>query len=63
MWLLVLALATTGIAFVTFVVTTLVSEPASIITLGVILLLSVILAFGWTGQGAAGSAAKTAGAV
>jgi amino acid transporter len=46
-WLLVLALATTAIAFATFVVTTLVTEPASIVTLGIILLLSVILDFGW----------------
>lgn len=45
--ILVLALATTGLAFVMFVITTLVTEPASIVTLGGILLLSVVLDLGW----------------
>jgi amino acid transporter len=60
-WILALAIATTGIAFLTFVVTTLVSEPASIVTLVVILLLSVALDFGWK-RTAGPTAAKTAGA-
>jgi amino acid transporter len=46
-WILALAIATAGIAFVTFVVTTLVTEPATMVTLVVILLLSVVLDFGW----------------
>jgi amino acid transporter len=45
--ILVLALATTSIAFVTFVITTLDTEPASIVTLIVILLLSVALDSWW----------------
>lgn len=56
LWLLVLALATTGIAFVTFVVTTLDTEPASIITLIVIILLSAALDFGWKRRAGAGPA-------
>jgi hypothetical protein len=47
LWILVLAIATTGIAFLAFVITTLDTEPASIITLVVIILLSVALDFGW----------------
>jgi L-asparagine transporter-like permease len=46
-WILVLALATAGIAFVTFVLTTLVTEPGTVAALVVILLLSVALDFGW----------------
>jgi amino acid transporter len=57
-WILVLALATTGITFLTFVVTTLTTEPASIVALVVILLLSVLIDFGW--KRSAGSAAPTA---
>jgi hypothetical protein len=46
-WILVLARAATAIVFLAFVVTTLVSEPASIVTLGVILLLSVVVDGVW----------------
>jgi amino acid transporter len=46
-WLLVMALATTGIAFLTFVFTTLDSEPASVVALVLILLVSVTLDFWW----------------
>ena len=45
--LLVLALLTTGITLLTFVVTTLVQEPASMVTLVAILLISLGLDFGW----------------
>jgi amino acid transporter len=45
--LLVAAIATTGVAFLTFVFTTLVNEPASAITLVVILLVSVVLDLRW----------------
>ena len=48
MSLLVLAVATTGIAFLTFVVTTLDTEPASVWALLLIILLSVILDFWWS---------------
>jgi len=43
-------IATTGLAFVAFVVTTLVSEPASMVTLLVIVLLAVGLDVGWKYQ-------------
>jgi amino acid transporter len=46
--ILVIALATVLIALATFTVTTLVQEPASIATLGLILLLSVALDVGWS---------------
>jgi amino acid transporter len=52
-WLLVLAIATTGIAFLMFAVTTLDTEPASFWTLLVILALSVILEFWWKRAAAA----------
>jgi amino acid transporter len=45
--ILVLGLVTTGLALLTFVLTTLVDEPASIITLLAILGLSVVLDVGW----------------
>jgi amino acid transporter len=61
-WILVLALATTATAFLTFVVTTLVTEPATIVTLVVILLLSVVLDFGWK-RPAGPPAQQAAGAV
>jgi len=48
--MLVLGIATTGLAFVAFVVTTLVSEPASMVTLLVIVLLAVGLDVGWKYQ-------------
>ena len=48
--LLVLGIATTGLAFVTFVVTTLVDEPASAVTLVAIVLLAVGLDLGWKYQ-------------
>jgi amino acid transporter len=44
---LVLAIAAAGVVLVTFVFTTLIHEPASIVTLFVILALSVVLDFGW----------------
>jgi amino acid transporter len=44
---LVLGVVTTGLAFLTFVFTTLIGEPASSVTLVVILLLSFSLDFGW----------------
>jgi L-asparagine transporter-like permease len=44
---LVVAIAAAGVVLVTFVFTTLIHEPASIVTLFVILALSVILDFGW----------------
>ena len=45
--LLVAAIATTAVAFLTFVFTTLVSEPASAVTLAVILLVSIVLDHRW----------------
>ena len=47
LWLLLLAIATAGGVFVTFVFTTLVHEPATAVTMGVILLLGVVADFGW----------------
>jgi amino acid transporter len=46
-WVLGLALASTVIVLATFVVTTLVEEPATAVTLCVILAMSVALDFGW----------------
>lgn len=45
--LLVAAIATTAVAFLTFVFTTLVSEPASAVTLVVILLVAIVLDHRW----------------
>jgi len=45
--ILVLAIVAAGAVFVTFVFTTLIHEPASIVTLGGILVLSVALDYGW----------------
>jgi L-asparagine transporter-like permease len=45
--LLILAIVAAGAVFVTFVFTTLIHEPASIVTLLGILLLSVALDLGW----------------
>ncbi|MDF2735564.1 MAG: amino acid transporter [Chloroflexota bacterium] len=45
--LLVLALATTGVTLLTFIFTTLIQEPSSIVTLLVILAASVALDAGW----------------
>lgn len=45
--LLVAAIATTAVAFLTFVFTTRVSEPASAVTLVVILLVAVVLDHRW----------------
>jgi L-asparagine transporter-like permease len=45
--LLVAAIATTAVAFLTFVFTTLVNEPASAVTLAVILLASIALDHRW----------------
>jgi amino acid transporter len=55
--LLLLAAATTGVAFLTFVVTTLDTEPASVWTLVAIILLSVALDFWWKRR--AGAAPET----
>jgi amino acid transporter len=53
LWLLVLAIATTGIAFITFVITTLDTEPTSIVTLLIIILLSLALDLWWKRTAAA----------
>ena len=45
--ILVLAIVAAGAVFVTFVFTTLIHEPASIVTLLVILALSIGLDYGW----------------
>jgi hypothetical protein len=45
--MLILAVVAAGAVFVTFVFTTLIHEPASIVTLAGILLLSVALDYGW----------------
>ena len=45
--ILVLAIVAAGAVFVTFVFTTLIHEPASIVTLAGILVLSVALDYGW----------------
>jgi predicted tellurium resistance membrane protein TerC len=50
--ILILAIAASGAVFVTFVFTTLIHEPASIITLAGILVLSVGLDLGWKHFGA-----------
>ena len=47
MWMLVLATVTTIAVFVTFVFTTLVNEPKTMITMGVILLVSLALDLAW----------------
>jgi amino acid transporter len=47
LWLLILAMLTSGIAFLAFVFTTLDTEPASFWTLLIILLASVVLEFWW----------------
>ena len=44
---LVLAIVAAGAVFVTFVFTTLIHEPASIVTIAVIVVLSVGLDYGW----------------
>jgi amino acid transporter len=46
-WILAVALASTVIVLATFVTTTLVEEPATAVTLGVILAISIGLDFGW----------------
>jgi len=45
--ILALAIAAAGVVLVTFVFTTLIHEPASIVTLLVIVLLGVGLDYGW----------------
>jgi amino acid transporter len=57
-WLLVLAIATTGIAFLGFLVTTLDTEPASVLTLLIIILLSVALEAWWSRAAAAQADAR-----
>jgi amino acid transporter len=59
-WLLLLAIATTGIAFVGFVVTTLATEPASVWTLLIILLVSIVLEVWWKRRADAQTNMKTA---
>jgi amino acid transporter len=49
-WVLVLALAVIAVTLLTFVFTTLVHEPASIVTILAILVLSVGLDVGWSGR-------------
>ena len=44
---LVLAITTAGAVLLTFVFTTLVHEPASMVALAAILLLSIVLDYGW----------------
>jgi amino acid transporter len=46
-WLLVLAICATTIVFVTFAVTTLVHEPATLVVIAVIVVVSLIVDFGW----------------
>ncbi|MGH2637140.1 MAG: APC family permease [Actinomycetota bacterium] len=46
-WVLVLAILSTGVALLTFVFTTLVDEPASAVTLVVIVLVSVVVDLAW----------------
>lgn len=48
LWVLIVALAATSIVLLAFVFTELIYEPASIVTLVVILLASIGLDFGWT---------------
>jgi amino acid transporter len=45
--ILLLAIVAAGAVFVTFVFTTLIHEPASIVTLAVIVVLSIALDYGW----------------
>ena len=45
--MLVLAIVAAGAVFVTFVLTTLIHEPASIVTIAVIVVLSIGLDYGW----------------
>ncbi|MFD7837572.1 APC family permease [Streptomyces sp. NPDC059761] len=61
--ILVLAVAAAGGVLVTFIVTTLIHEPASIVTLLAILAISAGLDFGWHGRrgGRTGSSATTHG--
>jgi amino acid transporter len=56
--ILLLALLTTGGTLLTFVFTTLINEPASLLTLGAILLVSIALDLGW----ARAKAQRTSGA-
>jgi len=46
--ILLLAIATAGITLITFVFTTLVNEPASMVTLAVILVIALGLDLAWT---------------
>ena len=52
--MLALAIAAAGAVFVTFVFTTLIHEPASMITLLGVLVLSIALDFGWKHRHSAG---------
>jgi predicted tellurium resistance membrane protein TerC len=45
--MLALAVASVGLVFVTFTVTTLVHEPASLVTMVAVSVLGVALDFGW----------------
>jgi hypothetical protein len=51
--LLVLAIATSGVAFLAFILTTLDTEPASFWTLVIIILVSIALDFWWKRAAAA----------
>jgi amino acid transporter len=55
--ILVLALATTGITLLTFVLTTLIQEPASIVTLVAIVAVSIALDLAWSGRSGRSAAA------
>jgi len=46
-WLLILAVCATTIVFVTFAVTTLVHEPATLVVIAVIVVVSLIVDFWW----------------
>ncbi len=55
-WLLVLAIVSTVVVLVTFALTTLVEEPATAVTMVVILLVSILLDLGWKRRRDAGLA-------
>ena len=58
LWILILAVVTAVVSLVTFVVTSLVDEPASIVMLGLIVALSLVLDLVWgRGESAGRSAA------
>ncbi|HEX6474049.1 MAG TPA: APC family permease [Candidatus Limnocylindria bacterium] len=50
LWLLLLAIGTAGVSLLVFVFTTLIQEPASIVALVVIVLLSIAMDLWWSGR-------------